>query len=199
VEVRGKLVVFEGIDGTGKTSLCNEVFNYLNSRGISCISTFEPTYGKWGKILRDSFSHKRLSPKEELELFIKDRKEHVSQIILPAILKGKIVLCDRYYLSTMAYQGARGFDVEEIKRQNEEFAPIPDVAFVLQLDVDKALHRISEKRGDKLNSFENREYLKKVATFFDSFNWPWIEKLDASKNKKFLISKVIDVIDKLDC
>jgi len=81
VEVKGKLVVFEGIDGTGKTSLCHEVFNYLNSRGVSCISTFEPTYGKWGKILRDSFSHKRLSPKEELELFIKDRREHVSQTI----------------------------------------------------------------------------------------------------------------------
>ncbi len=199
MDYKGKLIVFEGIDGSGKTTLCREVFKVLVSQGKSCISTFEPTNGKWGKLLRKSFSAKRLNPKEELELFIKDRKEHVKELIIPSMVEGKIVLCDRYYLSTMAYQGARGIDVYKIKKENEAFAPLPNMAFILHIDVREALRRISEKRGDKLNSFERYDYLRRVAEIFDSFNFPWIKRLDASLPKEILVKKVINIIDKLDC
>ncbi len=196
---RGKLIVFEGIDGVGKSTLCAKVYNHFLSKGIPCILTFEPTNGKWGRLLRSSFSGNRLSPKEELGLFIKDRREHVEKVINPAIEQGKIVICDRYYLSTMAYQGARGFDIEDIRKKNEQFAPLPDVAFILQLTVEEAIERISKKRGDRLNSFENYEYLKKVADVFNTFDFPWVKKLDASLSLDTLFKQVIDIINNLDC
>jgi len=196
---KGKLIVFEGIDGSGKSTLCKGVFKYLDSKGIACISTFEPTNGRWGKLLRKSFSGQRLNPKEELELFIRDREEHVKDIIIPSMLEGKTVLCDRYYLSTIAYQGARGIDINTIKEKNEEFAPLPDVAFILQIDVNKALKRISEKRGDRPNSFEEYEYLKRVSEIFDSLDMPCIKRLDASLPKEVLLKEVVNIIDNLDC
>jgi dTMP kinase len=82
---------------------------------------------------------------------------------------GKVVILDRYYFSTMAYQGARGFDPAEIRRRNEEFAPVPDLLLVLDLEVDAALERIGA-RGDTANEFEKRDSLQKCREVFLSLS-----------------------------
>ena len=87
----------------------------LRKEGHEVIQSFEPTNGTWGSKLRESATTGRLSIEEELDYFIRDRREHVEQVITPTIHGGGIVILDRYYFSTMAYQGARGIDPTEIR------------------------------------------------------------------------------------
>lgn len=107
--VRGKLIAFEGIDGTGKSTQIKMLADRLTAEGLSVLSTREPTDGTFGKKIRELFvSREKVSPDEELALFMDDRREHVTSVIEPALAKGMIVLTDRYYFSTAAYQGAEG-------------------------------------------------------------------------------------------
>jgi len=156
---RGLLIVVEGIDGTGKSSQVKMLADALRSRGEEVLQDREPSDGPFGKTLRASMTEGRFSPDEELELFHQDRKQHVDDIILPALERGAHVVLDRYYFSTMAYQGANGFDVAELRATNEAFAPAPDLLFILDLNVDQALERIGT-RGDEANEFEQRDALQ---------------------------------------
>src|ERR1700760_2647970 len=122
----GLLVVFEGTDGAGRTTQAGLLEDWLAPTGVEVVRTKEPTNGPWGRRVRESATTGRLSPDEELHAFLEDRKEHVPQLIKPAIAKGQIVIVDRYYFSTAAYQGARGRDPVELLRINEAFAPKPD-------------------------------------------------------------------------
>jgi dTMP kinase len=115
--------------------------------------------------LRESATTGRLEPEQELEYFLLDRKEHVENLILPSLKDDKVVILDRYYFSTMAYQGCRGFDPAEIRRRNEEFAPRPDHLFVLDIDVGTALQRIGH-RGDTANHFEKTDSLQRCRDIF---------------------------------
>lgn len=161
----GLFIVLEGIDGTGKSTQTRLLTEWFRSRGREVVASREPTDGPWGRRIRATAATGRLVAHEELELFLKDRREHVEQLIAPALAAGKVVILDRYYFSTMAYQGARGFDPAEIRRQNEIFAPKPDLLFVLDLDVDTALTRIGG-RGDTANEFEKRDSLAKCREIF---------------------------------
>jgi len=158
LEAKGYLIVIEGIDGTGKSTQATMLAEALRKSGREVVQSFEPTNGPWGKKLRDSATTGRLSIEDELEYFINDRREHVEQLIIPTIKSGGIVILDRYYFSTMAYQGARGIDPEVIRVKNETFAPHPDPLIILDLDVDIALQRIGVRDG-QANEFEKRESL----------------------------------------
>ena len=162
---KGFIVAFEGIDGSGKTTHSRLLAEWLIEQGREVLVEHEPTQGPWGKKLRESGSTGRLSPEKELEYFIEDRKQHVREVILPALSEGKVVILDRYYFSNMAYQGTRGLDINEIRRSNEEFAPRPDLLVILDIEVDKALHRIGA-RGDVANEFEKKENLEQCRTIF---------------------------------
>lgn len=155
----GKLIVIEGIDGTGKSTQATMLAEYLRCSGHEVIQSFEPTNGPWGSKLRASATTGRLSIEEELELFLKDRRQHVDELILPTIKRGGIVVLDRYYFSTMAYQGARGINPLEIRKTNEAFAPQPDILLILDLPVDVALERVGIRDGEA-NEFEQRESLQ---------------------------------------
>jgi len=150
-------IVLEGIDGTGKSTQARLLGEWFEKSGREVVLGREPTDGPWGRKLRES-ANGRLGPEEELEYFLNDRRQHVEELIRPSLAAGKVVILDRYYFSTMAYQGARGFDPAEIRRRNEVFAPVPDHLFILDLDVDTALARIGA-RGDTANEFEQRESL----------------------------------------
>ena len=163
----GLFVVLEGIDGSGKSTLANNLYLALKKMGKDCLLTFEPTRGKWGSVLRQSFlATKRLSPTEELELFRKDRQEHLEKVIIPALKEGRIVLCDRYFFSTAAYQGARGLDPEKILSECMLKALEPDICLFLELDPEEALLRIRHGRGERANNFEQLDYLKEVARIY---------------------------------
>lgn len=161
----GLFIVIEGIDGTGKSTQARRLGEWFTAQGREVVLSREPTDGPWGKKARESGGTGRLSPEDELQLFLNDRQQHVDELIEPSLAAGKVVILDRYYFSTMAYQGARGFDPVEIRRRNEEFAPVPDLLLILDLDVDAALQRIGA-RGDTANEFEKRENLQRCQEIF---------------------------------
>jgi len=158
-------IVIEGIDGTGKSTQAKRLAEHFRAKGKSVTLSREPTDGPWGTLLRNSAETGRLSPEEEVETFLKDRKQHVEELINPALENGDIVILDRYYFSMMAYQGARGFDPEQIRKDNESFAPTPDVLLILDLEVDAALQRIGS-RGDTANEFEQHDNLSRCRNIF---------------------------------
>ncbi len=178
---RGYLIVFEGIDGTGKSTHCQLLEEYLKSRGIPVRRLFEPTKGKWGMKIRKLLKEGRgdISPEEELSWFINDRKEDVENNIKPGLAKKEVVVLDRYYYSTAAYQGALGLDPEKICRENEAFAPKPDLVFLFITAPEKCLERIQKTRTEK-SSFERLDYLEKVQRIFVSFNDPVIRRIDTT-------------------
>ena len=166
VSLVGKLVVVEGIDGAGKTTIMRFLKDELERMGYEAVLLREPSDSPWGQKLRSSKS--RLPPEEELELFILDRKYDVEHNIVPAMLAGKIVIIDRYYHSTMAYQGALGRDIEMIKKLNEEVAIKPDLTVILDISPEVAVERAA-KRG-KLSAFEKLDYLRKVRDIYLSLD-----------------------------
>jgi dTMP kinase len=134
---------------------------------------------------------------KELEFFLKDRKEHVEKIIRPCLEQKKIVVCDRYYFSTMAYQGARGLDPEAIRKTNETFAPMPDLVLLLELDPEAAIKRIRKSRGEVPDNFEQLAYLKKVAGIFKSLSDPFVARIDATLPPEELMNSAWDLISDL--
>jgi len=168
---KGLLVAVEGIDGAGKTTFCALAAQYFGERGVGCVVSKEPTSGQWGMELRRSAKEGRLSLEDEVELFIKDRREHVGRFIQPALDEGLVVLLDRYYFSSAAYQGARGADPDEIMRRNEEFAPAPDLLLLFDLSPDTGMGRIA-KRGDSPNEFETDDGLTRSREIFLALDHP---------------------------
>ena len=173
-------IVFEGIDGTGKSTQVRLLSEALSQQGQEVVTSKEPTDGPLGRKLRESAATGRLSPQEELDLFHRDRRDHVGSLIEPALARGATVILDRYFFSTMAYQGARGFDPAAIRATNEEFAPLPDHVFLLELDPELALTRIGLRDG-QANEFEQRESLQKCHDIFASLDDPFIHRIDASR------------------
>jgi dTMP kinase len=192
---QGLFIVLEGIDGTGKSSHAKRLASYFSSLGREVVLSREPTDGPWGKKLRDSASTGRLEPTLELDYFLRDRREHVQQLILPALADGKVVILDRYYFSTMAYQGARGFDPQEIRRRNEEFAPIPDWLFILDVEIDTALQRIGH-RGDAANHFERRDALQRCREIFLSLrDEPFARVISAEGSMDDIAHRIVDFLE----
>ncbi len=180
-ETQGFLIVFEGIDGTGKSTQADLLAEHVRSLGLTVVQSREPTHGRFGAELRQSATEGRRSPEEELDLFIRDRREHVAQVLQPALDRGKVVIVDRYYLSTAAYQGARGLDPEVILQQNEEFAPIPDVAVLIHLDVQDGRQRIRGRGDGDGDLFEIEDELRRVAEVFAGLDRPYIVRFDGSR------------------
>ncbi len=180
VKRQGVLIVFEGTDGTGKSTQVHLLSEYLQERGYPVVVTREPTEGPFGRKIRALYTQRATSSGvEELELFLADRREHVEQLLAPGLAQGKIILCDRYFLSTAAYQGARGFDPEKILELNR-FAPDPDLALLFQAPLPIGLARITSGRGEQLNDFEQLESLKQVAAIFSTIKRSYIQPIDAS-------------------
>ena len=177
---KGLLIAFEGIDGTGKSTQIRLLADYLRAKGFEVIETREPTDGPYGRKIRHLYVNRQSStPEQELELFVQDRRQHVDKVIAPALAEGKIVLTDRYYFSTAAYQGAAGMDPKAIFAANA-FAPKPDLVVLLVMDPEESVHRIEQLRGEQLNDFEQVEQLRKVAELFASFSDDCILRVNAA-------------------
>lgn len=178
---QGILIALEGVDGTGKSTQARLLAEALRLAGRSVVLTREPTDGFYGKKIRQLFaSRATVSRIEELDLFLADRREHVTQVIAPALAAGDIVITDRYYLSTVAYQGAAGLDPLEILEKNKAFAPAPDLVFLLTLPVNKGLERIRILRREELNAFEQESSLEQVAQIFNCMSGEVIRRVDGA-------------------
>ena len=180
---KGLLITIEGIDGVGKTTQTRMLVEHLRRKGHDVLQLREPTDGKWGRKIKNLTKHGRnVSPKEECRWFLKDREEDVENNINPALSQNKIVVMDRYYYSTIAYQGALGLDTDKIREENEKFAPRPDLVIILDAPPKMGLERITDKRRDELNFFETLEYQEKVRELFLSMeSYDNVKILDGSK------------------
>lgn len=180
---RGLLIVFEGIDGSGKTTQARTLLRRLRSRGFKAVCYREPTRGRWGReIKRLAARAGSLTPEEELQLFVKDRRENVEKNLKPALARGTIVVLDRYYFSTIAYQGAKGIELRRIRRLNEAFAVRPDLVIVLDIGAGAGLARIAgRKTRDEL--FEREDYLVRVGEIFRSLRGRNILHLDGQGDR----------------
>jgi dTMP kinase len=194
---RGLLVVLEGIDGSGKTTQARALLRRLRRRGFKAAFFREPTRGRWGReIKRLAARADSLTPEEELDLFVKDRRENVEKNLRPALGSGRIVVLDRYYFSTMAYQGARGIDVGRIRRMNEAFALAPDLVLVLDVDARAGLARIrGRRRRDEL--FEREDYLVRVRDIFRSLKGRRFVHIDGRGDKRAVARQIWSFVEPL--
>ncbi|MBN2102816.1 dTMP kinase [bacterium] len=196
---KGLLIAIEGIDGTGKSTQSLRLKTYFSNQGIASQYLREPTGGKYGLEIRRLAreGRRQVTPEQELELFIKDRIEDCDNNIRPALERKKLVLIDRYYFSTIAYQGALGLDIEEIRKRNEAIALIPDLVLILDMPVEKALQRIIHERGDVHDDFERADFLKKVQAIFQSMDRPYIHYLSADRDPDAVFEEMRDKIEAL--
>jgi dTMP kinase len=185
-------IAVEGIDGAGKTTQVEMLRSALLRSGEAPVVSKEPTNGQWGKILRQSASEGRLPLTEELELFIKDRSEHVNALINPALAAGRIVILDRYFYSTIAYQGARGADALQVEALMVSTFPVPDAVFLLDVDPTVGVNRIANSRGEEPNHFEQRESLGIAREIFNSLTGDHIHRIDGTASIEDIHSLILD-------
>ena len=192
----GVLVNLEGIDGCGKSTQSKLLLEKLEGEGEKVIILKEPTKRPHGQKLWDMLHGKRKATNEEiLELFVLDRKQHVEEKIEPALDSGGVVLMDRYYYSSMAYQVAGGIDVEEI-REKHEFAPKPDVVLIFDLPVSVALERV--KGHSDADEFEKEEHLEKVReAYLDLENDPLVRIVDATGTPEEIFGNVWKLVSEV--
>ena len=183
------LINLEGIDGCGKSTQSQFLLDMFKENNQETILLKEPTNGKYGKKLWEMLSGEISATTEQiLEMFVMDRKEHVEQKIRPAFDEGKIVVMDRYYYSTMAYQSAAGIDVHRIRKDNE-FAPKPDIVLIFDLPADLAMKRV---RGHSVaDVFEKEEHLEKVRkAYLNLEDDPLVHIIDATKTPEEIFEEV---------
>ena len=185
------LIALEGIDGSGKSTQARFLCDQLRAGGVDAIVFREPGDTPFGNKLRQQFRDGRtISPEEEARLFIEDRRIDVRDNILPALAAGKVVVMDRYYFSTMAYQGALGLDADELRETNESFAPRPDLTLILDLPAETSVARIRASR-EATDSYEGTEYLRRVRDLFLGFCDGDVVSVDATMGVEELAAEVL--------
>ncbi len=162
---KGLFITFEGADGSGKTTQVNKIKTYLEEKGYSVVVTREPGSLELGKRIRDILLNYEgdVSDKCEMFLFLADRAQHVDKLIRPSIENGKIVLCDRYTDSTIAYQGyGREGDIDLLKHLNNIAIDslTPDLTLLYDVSAQIAQERIGAEK-DRMES-SGIEFHKKV-------------------------------------
>jgi dTMP kinase len=160
----GVFIVFEGIDGSGKSTHIKLLAEELRARGLHVLETSEPSRDKIGTFIRDYAERNgdRFTLETETLLFAADRYEHVKQVIAPALRRGQVVITDRYFYSSIAYQGATGIDLDWIREMNR-FAPRPDLGILLDILPEYSLQRVNDRAK---TVFENSDYLGKVREIY---------------------------------
>ncbi len=186
------LIVFEGIDGSGKTSLSRLFFRYVTDRGTQAVWLREPTDSPLGsKIRRIAQKNERIAPQRELDYFIRDRRWDVTHNILPALRAGRTIILDRYFYSNACYQGARGLDMDDIIELNLSFAPRPDLTFVIDVDVDRALERIRSSRPGLAALFEKKDFLLQVRQNYRKLTGPDVVLIDGNPDLESVLAEII--------
>lgn len=171
-----KFIVFEGIDGAGKTTQIAMLRDKLTKLGINCFVTAEPTDMPSGRKIREALSGRiQTTTAQMAEMFAADRTIHnrdTEQGIEKQMSDGKTVISDRYYYSSLAYQGSElGFEhVAALNLDNPDIRT-PDICIFLDLSPEKSLERIQSRTDTPKEIYENYEYLDKTRKmFFDVFD-----------------------------
>ena len=144
----GRFICIEGIDASGKTTQAHLLVKSLKRRGFDAVYTTEPSSGEVGRFIRRYVLQrkKRVPIVVEALLFAVDRVEHVENSIKPALERGKVVVCDRYVYSSIAYQGAAGLDLSWIEQINR-LALTPDLSLFIDVPPEMVLKRLKRKKS----------------------------------------------------
>ena len=169
--MKGIFITFEGIEGCGKSTQVELLRDNLASEGMEVILTREPGGTEISERIRELLldpTYKEMLPETEVLLYAASRSQHTGQKIIPAIESGKVVISDRYYDSTIAYQGAaRRIDETSIKFLCE-FAAYhhePDLTFLIDVAVETGLGRINPELADRLEQ-ESMDFHRRVRKGF---------------------------------
>lgn len=192
---RGIFIVFDGIDGAGKTTQVQYLAAALRCADEAVVVSKEPTDGPWGSLIRASATTGRMPLEQELDAFIRDREEHLEKTVLPALEQDRIVILDRYFYSTIAYQGLRGGNVEELERQVRAMARTPDIGFVVDTDPKTAVARITARDG-RPNEFEKEEELVRIRRIFLQLcrQDPVLRRIDGNASQASVHAEIVALL-----
>lgn len=187
-------IAIDGIDGSGKTTLSSQLVSLLASHHP--VLTKEPTAdSEWGRRLRQSAQDGRLDKATEIEYFHKDRLHHLAHCIVPALAQGRVVICDRYVDSTLAFQANDPIDAENLFSRFEAEIRVPDVCFILECPVELGLSRIARDRTE-ISVFEVKETLDRAASIYRSRSikgFPYVQ-IDAAGSIEHTLNQARSVL-----
>jgi len=201
---KGLFITFEGIEGCGKSTQARMLREFFKKQGKPVFLTREPGGPKIAEEIRKmllSVDNKEMLPETEVLLYMASRSQHTGEWIIPELEKGKIVISDRYYDSTFAYQGAaRKIDGKLIDtiRRYATFGLVPDITFLVDLPEEIGLSRILAKDADRLEQ-ESMEFHKRVREGFIDLAKKEPDRfkvLDGKKGIKEIHNDIISIIDK---
>ena len=195
----GVFIVFEGIDGAGKSTVCQRVAEELDSRGMKVVLTAEPTHEGIGAFIRSGDAG-RISQRTEALLFVADRNDHTERIS-KEVSEGAAVVCDRYFASTVAYQSAKldgdSSDRDWLIQINSDFTGRADLTILLDIDPREGLSRV-DVRGEDVSKFENLAFLEQVrANYLRLAEEFGFRVVDASRGRDEVFAEVMSIIDEV--
>lgn len=202
--MKSKFISFEGGEGSGKTVQSKLLYEYLLSIGIKCIHTREPGGTKFAEDIRKKLKKKNILPISELLLILSARYDHVTQIIKPALEKGKWVICDRFVDSTLCYQGImQNLTVDTVAKWHNEVTTDlwPDLTYLLDAPASITAERlnlrsVSEDKYDSLSLNQHEEirngFLKLAKKFSNRFI-----TISGNNNISEIHSVILEKMDKL--
>jgi len=191
-----QFITFEGIDGSGKSTVIEQVYQQLTDQGYAIVKTMEPTDTWIGKCVQTCIEH-QTDPFVTAFTFIADRIQHGKQI-QKWLQQDKIVLCDRYAESTYAYQGAQlqklmDHPIEYLQELSENRIPLPERTFVFIIDPKTAIQRIQDRAN--LIPFEKVQFLEKVQKNYEQLmSGPRFRKIDATASIEEITSLCVEDI-----
>ena len=183
-------IVFEGIDGSGKTTQAKLLYKHFlanKSTKTKCILTNEPTNGNIGKSVKSLIKKSSINPTAIQLLFMADRAEHAA-VIKEWIKENKIIVCDRYYFSTIAYGHALGLSKNWLETVNSIF-PKPDFTIILDVDPATALARVNSRKEPK-QYFEKAKFLDKVRKEYKSLSKQYNNIFIIKCNERTTVSQI---------
>ncbi len=198
----GFFLTIEGIEGSGKSTLTEGIIEFLKTKGFNVVYSREPGGTKVGESVRNILlaDGNEMDPMTEVFLFLAARRENVRKNILPALRDGKVVVCDRYTDSTIAYQGyGRGLPIKLLRRLNKlaTYGIKPDLTLVIDIDPEKGLKRISGKELDRIER-ENIDFHRRVRDGYRKIariSGRRVKLLDGELPKEELLKKAISLVE----
>ena len=202
---KGLFIVFEGGEGTGKTTAIEAIYNWIVENNFKCIKTREPGGIKISEQIRQvilNTENKAMDTRTEALLYAAARRQHLVEKVIPALEEGTIVLCDRFIDSSLAYQGyARNLGIEEVMSINkfaiEEY--MPDLSILFDLDPRIGLERINNNKDREINrlDLEKLDFHEKVRAGYNIVyenNKDRIIKIDANQSKENIINEIKNIL-----
>jgi len=201
----GMFITIEGPEGSGKTTVAKKLVEVLNEKGYQVVYTREPGGVAIAERIRDiilDVNNTNLDPRSEALLYAASRRQHLVEKVLPALAEDKIVICDRFVDSSLAYQGyARGIGIDEIYDINL-FAinnTWPDITILLDIDPEIGLQRIMSNRQNEVNrlDLEGINFHKKVHEGYNIIKEKYKDRItlvDGNRNKEEVFEDVYNLV-----